>query len=91
MKIIPVRGPGEDKPSPGPRKPGKREAIISRKTTEVITECGCCVLPGAIIGLGQNTEAECDKHGWQKIVRRATLREVSPWIPAPLLTEEPPF
>jgi hypothetical protein len=90
MKIIPVSSPLPLK-SGSQQKPGKIQAIISRKTTEVITECGCVVVPGPVIGFGDKTETMCDQHGWQRISRRARLREIA-GMPEPLpLPEEPSF
>jgi hypothetical protein len=73
------------------------DAIAARREDRVITACGCVVLPEVICLFPGENEAECREHGWQTIVRRATVRECAnmvlglPLDYTPSYPDVPPF
>ena len=58
-----------------------------------MSECGCLIIPEAVAVLDPR-DAECSKHGWTRLVRKATMRE---WVTMELGVtynpepDEPPF
>jgi hypothetical protein len=61
----------------------------------VITACGCITLPDSVAVLDPD-QAECSRHGWQKIIRKATMPEVlTQVLDIPLIpvdqSADPPF
>ena len=98
MKIIPAGlppSPGKTSRKPAPKRLPKKaiDQIIARRNTEIVSECGCVLLPESVLLVlgGKNRSVLCPEHGWQYVIRAATMREV--WgIPEALpLPEDPPF
>jgi hypothetical protein len=107
VKIIPAglpSSPGKASRNPAAgktsRKPAARrlpkkaiDQIIARRNTEVVTECGCVLLPEPLVELlgEKKSSVLCPDHGWQYVIRAAKLREI--WgMPEPgPLPEDPPF
>lgn len=72
-------------------KPVRKRAIP--KAGDVITACGCVCVPWPVIHiLGMKGKSVlCDTHGWQAVVRPASLRErAGLGKPAPV-SDEPLF
>lgn len=64
------------------------------RAERVVTACKCIVLPEVIAVLDPK-EAQCRKHGWQRIERKATYPEILQGVlDIPLYTADsdiPPF
>src|ERR1700722_4683623 len=68
------------------------ESITSRTVQELLTECGCIVLPFPLFTLlgSKDKCVICDRHGKQRVVRRAKPREITNEVLGVPLEYEPP-
>jgi hypothetical protein len=70
------------------------DEINLRENDRVITECGCIIIPQLIMQRLGVKSAECDTHGDQAIVRKATGKEVMEKVlglPLPEVPDIPEF